>query len=124
MSGQAARGYWDDWGLVLLWTAFLSGPLAWGLNLQIGYALVKWACSREQTFLLTLVAAVAFAGALAGAWLAWTCAAKVRAEADEQGGRVIDRSYFMAMLAFGLNLLLALLIATSAYHPLFLSPCE
>ena len=124
MSGHEARGYWDDWGLVLLWTSFLAGPLAFALNLQVGYALVKWACDREQTFVLPLVAACTFGLAAAGAWVGWLCLLKVRDRADEQGGRIIDRSYFLALVAIGLNLLLALLIATSAYHPVFLSPCE
>jgi hypothetical protein len=124
MGGHEARDYWEDWGLVLLITSFLAGPLAWGVNLQVGYALVKWACSRQQTFVLPLVAACTFALALGGAWLGWSCLTKVRDKADEQGGRMIDRSYFLAVLAVGLNLMLALLIATSAYHPLFLSPCE
>ena len=124
MSGGEARGYWDDWGLVLLWTSALTGPIAWGLNLQVGYALVKWACSREQTFVLVVLSAATFALALAGAWLGWSCLQRLRDVADEQGGRVVDRSYFLAVVAIGLNLLLALLIATSAYHPLFLSPCE
>ena len=124
MDRHEAREYWDDWGLVLLWTSMLSGPLAWGLNLQIGYALVKWACSREQTFLLLLVDALGLAGALAGAWLGWSCLVKIRDAADEQGARPIDRSHFMAVIAIGLNLLLGLLIATSTVHVFILSPCE
>ena len=124
MGGHEARDYWEDWGLVLLWTSMLSGPLAFALNLQVGYALVKWACSRNQTFVLPIVAAVTFALAVWGAWLGWSCLVKLRPSADELGGRIVDRSYFLAVVAIGLNLMLALLIATSAYHPAFLSPCE
>ena len=124
MGAGEARDYWDDWGLVLLWTSMLAGPLAWGLNLQVGYALVKWACSREQAFVLTVVAVITFAATLAGAYLGWSCLLTVRAAADELGGRTIDRSYFMAVIAVGLNLLLALLIAVSSVHQFLLSPCE
>jgi len=124
MGGHEAREYWEDWGLVLLWIAALGGPLAFALNLQIGYALVKWACSREQTFLLTLVAAVTFAGAVAAAAVGWSCLVKVRDAADEQGGRLIDRSYFMAATAVGVDMLLALLIALTVVHHFLLSPCE
>jgi hypothetical protein len=124
MGGHEARDYWEDWGLVLLWTSMLAGPVAFAFNLQVGYALVKWACSREQEFLLTLVAAIAFGLAGWGAWLGWTCLVKVRGAAEEQGGRQIDRSYFMALIAIGLNLLLALWIVTSAFPQLVLSPCE
>jgi hypothetical protein len=124
MGGREARDYWEDRGLVLLWTSMLAGPLAWALNLQVGYALVKWACSRDQTFVLTLVGALTFAGTVAGAYVGWLCLLKVRGTADELGGRIIDRSYFVAVVAVGLNLLLALLIAVSSVHQFMLSPCE
>jgi hypothetical protein len=50
--------------------------------------------------------------------------AQVRAAADELGGRTIDRSYFMAVIAVGINLLLALLNSVSSVHHFLLSPCE
>jgi hypothetical protein len=124
MAGHEARDYWEDWGLVLLWTSMLAGPAAWELNLQVGYALVKWACSREQEFLLTLVAALTFGITMFGAYLGWSCLAKVRETADERGGTIVDRSYFMATVAIGLNALLGLLILTSAFPQIVLSPCE
>lgn len=124
MDGHEARDYWEDWGLVLLWTSMLSGPVAFAVNLQVGYALVKWACSREQTFLLPLVALMALALTGLGAWLGWSCLVKVREAADEEGGSVIDRSYFMAVVAIGLNALLALWILTTMFPQAVLSPCE
>lgn len=124
MGGHEARDYWEEWGLVVLWASMLAGPLAFAVNLQVGYALVKWACSREQEFVLGLVALIALATTAWGAWLGWSSLAKVRDAADEQGGRHIDRSYFMAVIAIGLNLILALQIAASAFPVFVLSPCE
>jgi hypothetical protein len=123
MGGHEARSYWEDWGLVLLWTAMLGGPVAWALHFQISYALVKWACSREQRYVLVATALVAAAAALSAAWLAWRCRTMSR-DASEAGGSEIDRSYFMANVALGLDLLLALLIILSAVPPFVLSPCE
>jgi hypothetical protein len=123
MRGPEARTYWEDRGLLLLVTSFLAGPLLWGLNLQIAYALVKWACSREQTFLLILVPALSLVATLGAAWLAWSCRNMLRETTDE-GGTQEDRSHFLAIVAFGLNLLLALLIVLTAVPPLMLSPCE
>jgi hypothetical protein len=123
MGGHEARGYWEDWGLVLLWTSMLAGPTAFALNHQIGYALVKWACSREQTFLLTLVAVATFGLAMWGAYLGWTCLQKL-GDANDRGGRREDRSYFMALVAIGLDLLIALLIIMAAFPQFILSPCE
>jgi len=124
MTGREARDYWDDWGLVLLWTSMLAGPAAFGLNLQVGYALVKWACSRDQEYVLVLVAVVTLAIAAAGTFIGWTCFMKVRDLANEEGGSIVDRSYFMATVAIGLNLLLALVILTSGVSPFVLSRCE
>ena len=124
MAGREAQDYWEDRGLVLLWASMLSGPVAFALNLQIGYALVKWACSREQEFLLPLVAVLALALTGWGAWLGWQCLVKVRESANEEGGRVVDRSYFMAVVAIGLNILLALWVLTTMIPPVVLSPCE
>ena len=123
MGGHEARDYWEDWGLVLLWTSMLAGPLAFALNLQVGYALVKWACSREQHFVLPLVAVLALALTGWGAWLGWSCLAQLRA-ANEQGGSHVDRSYFMAVVAIGLNALLAFWIVTTMIPQAVLSPCE
>jgi hypothetical protein len=124
MGGDQARDYWEDRGLVLLWTSTLAGPVAFAINLQVGYALVKWACSREQAFLLPLVSVLALALTTWGAWLGWTCLVKVRDAANEEGGRQIDWSYFMAVVAIGLNGLLALWILTTMFPQAVLSPCE
>jgi hypothetical protein len=123
MSAHEARDYWEDRGLVLLWTAMLAGPTAFALNHQIGYALVKWACDREQTFLLTLVAAATFGLAMWGAYLGWSCLQQLRG-GDDRGGTIVDRSYFMAVIAIGLDLLVALLIVLTAFPQFILSPCE
>lgn len=124
MGGHAANDYWEDWGLVLLWTSMLAGPVAWGLNLQVGYALVKWACRTQQILPLVLVAAATFALAIWGAWLGWRCLRTSRDGASPEGGGYADRSAFMARVAIGLNVLFALLIATSAFPAAVLSPCE
>ena len=124
MGAGAARDYWEDRGLVLLWASMLSGPFAFAINLQVGYALVKWACSREQAFLLPLVGALSLALTALGAWLGWSCLVKVREAANEEGGRLIDRSYFMAVVAIGLNAILALWIVTTMLPQVVLSPCE
>lgn len=124
MSGRAARNYWEDRGLLFLWTSLLGGPLAWALNQQLGYATVKLACSQDRAFIPTMIAVVALVGTLSAAWLGWSCYQKVRDVANERGGTMVDRSYFIAVMAIGLNLLLALLIAAQATNTFILSPCE
>ena len=117
------HGYWEERGLALLWFAVLAGPTAVALNMFVGYALVKWACASGHAFVLTAIAALMFALALSGAWVAWTSRARLR-DADEEGGRIVDRSYFVATVAFGFALLNALLIVMQTYPRFVLSPCE
>ena len=117
------RDYWEQRGLALLWFAVLAGPAALFANQFVGYALVKWACASGHTYVLTGIAIAMLCLALAGAWVGWTCRNRLR-DATENGGRIIDRSYFVAIVGVGLGLLTALLIVMQAYPHFILSPCE
>lgn len=119
----AERHYWDGRGVVLLWIAMLAGPAAWTLDQGLGYAGVKPSCAGGSDLPLLLLSAVTVAMTAGGGWLAWHCFQRVR-DASEDGGAVVDRSYFMALVAIGFNLLIALLIVTAAVPIFVLSPCE
>lgn len=117
------HGYWEQAGLALLWFAVLAGPAAVATNQLTGYALTKWACASGHTFVLTAIAGVTLLLALSGAWVGWSCRRRLR-DANEHGGRIIDRSYFAALIGVGLSLLTALLIVLQAFPHFVLSPCE
>ena len=118
-----SREYWEERGLALIWFAVLAGPAALFANLFAGYALVKWACASGHTFVLTAIDMAMLGIALAGAWVGWWCRERLR-DATEYGGRIIDRSYFLAIVGVGLALVNALLILMQAYPHFILSPCE
>ena len=117
------HGYWEQRGLALLWFAILIGPVAVVINQLGGYALDKWVCATDHRSVLLLVSLVSFALALSGTWAGWSCRAQLR-DATEDGGRIVDRSYFVAVVAVGLGLLNALLIILQTYPRVVLSPCE
>jgi hypothetical protein len=123
MGGHEARTYWEDRGLLLLWIAALAGPAAWTFNQLVGYALVKPSCAGGSSLLLTLIAAAALAVTVGGTWIGWSCLARLRG-ATETGGRIEDRSYFLAVAGIALNALIGLLIVTAAVATFVLSPCE
>lgn len=123
MSGDAAGGYWEHKGLVLLWLAFLAAPAAWALDQLTSYALVKPVCASRSPLTLTLISLVAFVLVVAGALTARACLARA-ADGHDDGGRHVDRSYFFAIVALGFNLLVALLIVLAAIPQFVLSPCE
>ncbi len=123
MSGDVARDYWDDWGLVLLNAAMGLGPLAVSLDLLVGYALVKPLCASGQPYLLRTISLAALLTAAAGAFIGWRCLYRLVGRAHDDGGRVIDRSYFVAVVAVGLDVLCAVLILTAAGSRM-LTPCQ
>jgi hypothetical protein len=123
MGGHEARSYWEDAGLVRLITALLLPVLAWFLDLQFSYAVVKWACAHDSRAALLLAPAASLALVGFSAWLAWTCWAMLR-EAEPEGGRQEDRSYFLALSGLSLSALFGLLILTSVVPRVLLGPCE
>jgi hypothetical protein len=48
----------------------------------------------------------------------------LREGVTDDGARIIDRSYFVAIVAIGMNSLIAILIVTSVIPQFLLSPCE
>ena len=124
MPDDATPIYWDGKGLALLWMSFFAGPIAWTLNQGIGYAVLKPVCRSADVSVLWLIGVFTFVLACLGAWIAALCLLALREGATDAGGRVVDRSYFVAIVAIGMNSLIALLIVTSAIPQLLLSPCE
>jgi hypothetical protein len=124
MHEEAARPYWDDIGLVKLLAGLSLGPAAWLLNLQVNYSLVKWACASGNPQLLPIFSAAALALVIGGLGLSWWCFSRLREQAAPSGGRVVDRSYFLAVAGLWLNALFALLILTSGSLHFIVSPCE
>ena len=123
MGGDGARGYWEDRGLMLLWFSFLAAPMAWALAEVISYALMKPVCFGDATFALTAINGAAFALVIAGALVGRACLAKAQGASDD-GGRDVDRSYFMALVAIAFNALVGLLIVFATIPHFVLSPCE
>jgi hypothetical protein len=124
MAGDTTTSYWDTKGLALLWMSFFAGPIAWTLNQGIGYAVMKPVCRSADVSVLWLIGAFTFVLACLGAWTAARCLLALGEGATDAGGSVIDRSFFVAIVAIGMDSLIALLIVTSIIPQLLLSPCE
>jgi len=125
MRDSAATNYWDSKGLAWLWTSFFAGPAAWTLNQGVGYAVMKPVCRSADVSALWLIGAFTFALACLGAWTAMRrCLLMLREGVTDDGARIIDRSYFVAIVAIGMNSLIAILIVTSVIPQFLLSPCE
>jgi hypothetical protein len=119
-----AREYWDGAGLAMLLGGFLAGPTAWGVNLMVNYSLVKPACSAGSSLILTVVSLLAIAATSGGALVSWHCWRRLRHGGTTEGGQVVDRSYFIAVMGMVLNLFFVLLLVVSTVPHVVLSPCE
>lgn len=124
MGGHAARSHWEHAGLAMLIAGFLLPPFAWLLDLQVSYAMLKWTCEHDRRALILLMPLGSLALVALGAGLSWTCWRDLRGRAQGDGGRMEDRSYFLALAGLAMSAVFALLILTSITPRYLLSPCE
>lgn len=106
-----------------LWYGILIGPLSWALDQQISYSLVAHACSTGHFYLLHAITVIALLLALSGAVVATMNLGRTRA-ATIEGGRVADRSRFMAIVGIAASVGWALVIVAMAVPRFILSPCD
>jgi hypothetical protein len=118
------RTYWEGGGLMLLWAALLLAPAALMLDLGLGYPLVKWACATGYTSVLVSISSASLLTTGLGVWLGSSLLQRLRGIARDDGGSQVDRSYFLALVGIGMNVLAALAIIAAAIPQLILSPCE
>lgn len=124
MGGHEARHYWEHVGLMMLVGSFLLAPLAWLLDLQISYAAVKWACENDRRDVLLLLPIGSLGLIAVAGWMSWSCWTRLRNEGKPEGGRMEDRSYFLALAAMAMTAVFGLLIILSFAPRYLLSPCE
>jgi hypothetical protein len=111
-------------GALGLWLALLAGPFAATLQLSLNYALVKWACANGGEWVLTAITVAVFALAIGGAALGVVHLAAVR---DDRGGVPIwsaDSRRVLAIVAVGLDLLIAIFLVNTLIAMAALTPCE
>jgi hypothetical protein len=107
-----------------LWTGILAGPVAWALDLEISYAIVKWTCAAgtETPFLVITVACLAMVAG--GAAVSWRALRRTRGDVPEDGGSPRQRARFMAILGLASSALFALTIAAAAIPWWVLDACH
>lgn len=101
----------------------IIGPLAFGADLLVSYALVQHACSTGHHYVLHLVSVICLLIALSGAWLSLRQYQAVRS-ANDEGGSPFDRAHFVALLGMASSLWFAVVIIANAVPRYILSPCD
>ncbi len=106
-----------------LWAGVLLGPIAWALDEGLSYALEQRSCSTGHVYVLHAISIVCFLLALSGAAISRHQLSTVGA-GSEEGGTVLDRSWWMARLGIALGLGFALVIVALAVPKFLLNPCS
>jgi hypothetical protein len=106
------------------WFALSLAPAAWLIVQGVGYPLVRWVCATGNSRILLVISVIALLMTVAGILLGASSLLSLSGMATVDGGRKTDRRYFVAQLAVGFNVLMALLIAATALSQGVLSPCE
>jgi hypothetical protein len=105
----------------LYWLGLALGPAAWGVNLQIIYAITPHVCTKPSSAMIVLsivMAIIAASGSLISLRAIRRDAAAEWTEA--QGGRARN---FMAWLGVGSGVIFALVILNQLAATLMISPC-
>jgi hypothetical protein len=107
-----------------LWTGILAGPVAWALDLEISYAIVKWTCAArtEAPFAVITLACLAMTGG--GAAVSGMALRHTRGDGPEDGGHPRQRARFMALVGLASSALFALTIAAAAIPWWVLDACH
>jgi hypothetical protein len=109
---------------VLLWLAFLAGPISWIVAELASYSLAPTACWSRQHLWLHLVPLATLSLAAGGAALARARALREPAGSTEAGDARSSRRRFMATLAFWACLGFALVILATEVPNLILGVCD
>jgi hypothetical protein len=122
--GEAeARAEQDERAPVLQWIALAIAPAAYALHLQIGYAMIPWACTTGQHVWLHLVNAAAVLVAAIGIVLGWRVVRR-NSDAPHDGGGAPPRTRFIGDVALGVGSLLTLILLAQWVAGFVLSPCQ
>jgi hypothetical protein len=110
--------------LAALWTGLLLPPLAFLINLEVGYALVTRSCDRGDQLLIHLTHLACLLLSLVGGWAAWRLWQAEGAEWPGQGGGTVGRTRFMAGLGLLTGPMFILVIVAQWIPGFLLSPCQ
>lgn len=110
--------------IAALWTGVVLPPVAFLLNLSVGYAFVTRSCGRGDQLLIQLTHVACLLLALGGTWAAWRVWRAEGAEWPGQGGGTVGRTRFLAGLGLLTGAMFTLVIVAQWLPGFLLSPCQ
>ena len=104
------------------WAGLVTGPAAWAINTQLGYALVPWICANESKLIPPIALGMTLV-ALAGAFVSWLSLPQSQLDSGGSPAGGEPRS-MLAAIGVASGLLFALLILTQGAAGLVFHGCE
>jgi hypothetical protein len=111
-------------GRMSLWAGVIGAPLVWGLDLQVRYALVPWACRGGHLTTVNLLSFAFLALTVLAVTLCWREWRRVGVDVpDGSEGGAVARTQFLAGLGILVSGFFSLVILCQALPGFFLNPC-
>jgi hypothetical protein len=107
-----------------LWSGILAGPVAWALDLTVGYAIVHWTCNNQRAAVLRAITPAALLLVGLGAVASYVALQRTEGDEPTDGGRPRQRARFMALLGLTLCAFFALTIVALAIPKWVLDVCD
>jgi hypothetical protein len=111
-------------GLAMQWLGLGLAPASFAAHLQIGYALVPWACLRQNSLWVHVSGALSVVLALVGAWIGWRAWHHAGGgDPSEQEGAA-PRARFLGVVGFVTSLAISLILAAQWATAFVIAPCQ
>ena len=123
-SDVSRRWFVSPEGMTAQWAGLLAGPIALAADELSCYALVKWTCGHQHTWVLHLISLAALVLIAAGAFSAWRGLNEAPPDAMLDGGRSVDRGRFMGVLGLATCALFAVLVVAMAVPGWMIDACQ
>jgi hypothetical protein len=122
--GAAGNGNVAENGDVSLWIGLFLPPIAWALQMQLNYWLVRGACARDSRlalFAVTLISLLLVTAAGFSSFLGWR---RIGVKWPSGFGDRVSRSRFMAVLGLLMAALFFMVIVAQGMGVIVFHPCQ
>jgi hypothetical protein len=107
-----------------LWIGVLGAPAAWGLQLDIGYAMPPGLCHLGSNWPEYALSIICILIALTGAFLSYRQYAAVGGSPEQTDGGPLARRRFLGALGTVVSLLFTMVIIAQSLPAFFFDPCS
>ena len=109
---------------VLQWVGLLLPAATFFAHLEIGYVLVPWACTMDQSIWLHVVGVLSVLLAIAGMLAAWSTWMRAGREVPGEGDGSLPRTRFLGAVGLGMGAIFTLILFVQWIAAFFIGVCK